>query len=178
MAAIPFPVVLLFNFFFISFFYLIAYSLSVGIRSPKVKKEFATYLKGNSRGIAAIILVFAAFTVGAFVYMLVSYGIPWVQIFYVAAFPIVFAALVLFLHYGKFIEKEMFKKRIRVKDLVAGDVPVGNKWKVLSEKEVRALKRRGGSIWIKEGIRFAPVFVLTMILSLFVGNLVFLLFSF
>jgi len=66
----------------------------------------------------------------------------------------------------------MFKKQIDVKDLRAGDVPVKGKWRVMTEKEVMILKKRGGKIWIKEGIRFAPVFLITMFVSIFYGSLI------
>jgi hypothetical protein len=174
-AAFPFPAVMLFNFFFISFFYLIIYSLALGLRSPKVSGQFFRYLKGNARSIVPLIVAFAAFCAGLFLYMYTQFGAPFGQLTYVILFPVLFAVLVLFLHYGKFIENKVFKRRIDAKKLRAGDVPIGSKWKVLTEKEVRALKRKGGKIWIKEGVRFAPVFVITLVLTLFMGNLMLML---
>ena len=44
--ALPFPAVMLFNFFLVSFLYLIAYSLVLGLRSPRVSGKFFRYLKG------------------------------------------------------------------------------------------------------------------------------------
>jgi hypothetical protein len=85
--------------------------------------------------------------------------------------------VVLFSHYGKYIEKNLFKRRIPVGKLRAGDVPVGGKWRVLKPAEVRALKKRGGSVWIKEGVRFAPVFVLALILTLAFGDLFSMIFG-
>jgi hypothetical protein len=174
-ASFPFPAVMLFNFFFVSFFYLIAYSLYLGLSSPKISSQFIHYLKGNSRSVVSLIVIFSGFCVGLFFYMNLHFGVPMGQLTYVILFPGLFAALLLFLHYGKFIENKLFKKRIDAKKLRAGDVPVGSKWRVLTEKEVKALKRKGGKVWIKEGVRFAPVFILTLILTLFWGNLMLLI---
>ena len=66
----------------------------------------------------------------------------------------------------------IFRRRVDVKDLREGDVPVGEKWRVLGKKEIKALKARGGKIWIKEGVRFAPVFFLTLVLMLAFGNVI------
>jgi len=89
-------------------------------------------------------------------------------------FPPLLVAILIFVHYGRFIEKNLFKRKIKVKDLRVGDVPVGDKWRVLTHKEVKELKKKGGEIWIKEGVRFAPVFIITMLVTLFYGNLMLL----
>ena len=86
-------------------------------------------------------------------------------------FPILLLTLLVFIRYGRFVEQNLFKKKINVKDLQLGDVPVDSKWKVMTEKELAKMKKKGGSIWIKEGIRFAPVFIITILVSLFYGNL-------
>ena len=102
--------------------------------------QFLRYLKGKSRSIVPLIVAFTAFCVGLFIYMYTQFGVPFGRLTYVILFPALFAALVLFLHYGKFIENRVFKRRIDAKKLRVGDVPIGSKWKVLDENEVRALK--------------------------------------
>jgi len=174
-AAFPFPAVMLFNFFFVSFFYLIAYSLFLGLRSPRVSGQFLAYLKGNSRSITVSVVAIFAVCAGLVLYLLTQMGLPLEQVYVFFLFPVLFAGLLVFLYYGKFIENRLFRKRIDAKDLRPGDVPVGSKWKVLSENEVLKLKKKGGKIWIKEGVRFAPVFVITMVLTLFLGNVLLLL---
>jgi len=176
--AFPFPAVLLFNFFFISFFYLIIYSLALGMRSPNISSQYFRYLKGNAKSIVSLIAIFSAFSIGLFLYMFFQLSIPFDKLLYVILFPFLFAGLLLFLHYGKFIESRIFRRRVDASKLRPGDVPIGSKWKVLSEKEVRALKKKGGKIWIKEGVRFAPVFIITLLITLFCGNLMMLLVSF
>jgi len=169
--ALPFPVVMIFNFFFVSFFYLIAYSVALGLLNPGVPGKFRRYIGKKSRHIAAYFFAFSAMCAAAAAYLHIYTGIAIQALGYIALFPLVFLGLILFLQYGRFIEGDIFKRRIKAKDLKPGDVPVGSKWMVLSKADVRKLKRKGGHIWIKEGIRFAPVFILTILLTLAFGNL-------
>jgi len=164
--ALPFPILLLFNFFIVAFLYIVVYSLLVGIKSKQSKKFF----RGFKKDVVRIVLVTAVFTI-ALVGFFFSAGIFSRLLFFVFLFPLFLFLLLVFLQYGRFVEKTLFKKRIDVKSLREGDVPLGEKWRVLSKKEVALLRKRGGNIWIKEGIRFAPVFVLTLILMLTYGNL-------
>jgi len=172
---IPFPAVMLFNFFLISFFYLIAYSFALGALNPRVTKRFKKHLKSKSKTIVSAVIVFILLCAVISIYISMSFGIPAGKLAFIAVFPPLFAGLLVFVHYGKFIEGNLFRKRIKASDLRPGDVPVGRKWRVLSDEDVRRLKKRGGHIWIKEGIRFAPVFIITLLLSLFFGNMFFAL---
>ncbi len=170
----PFPITMLFNFFFIAFFYLIIYSLALGFKTPKISRKFFKELKKDSRSIIAIIVVFSLACLGLIAYLYYFYQIPLIYLSYIMAFPFLLVAVIIFVHYGRFIEKNLFKRKIKVKDLSVGDVPVGDKWRVLTHKEVAALKKKGGEIWIKEGVRFAPVFIITLLITLFYGNLMLL----
>jgi Flp pilus assembly protein protease CpaA len=168
---LPFPVVLLFNFFLVSFGYLIVYSIALGLKNPRVLRRFSGSLKAQARGMLAVI---AAFFIGCtvLVYSLNNLlGIPFQQMTGLLSLPLFFAFVVVFVHYGKFVEENLFKRQISVSSLRAGDVPVSGKWRVLNKKEMAALKRKGGKIWIKEGVRFAPVFLITLILTMVFGNL-------
>ncbi len=110
------------------------------------------------------------------IYIYLAYSVLVFPLLQTFLFPAALLAIIIFVHYGRFIEGTAFRKRIDVKDLKVGDVPMGGKWRVLTEKEVRTLKRRGGKIWIKEGVRFAPVFVINVIATLFFGSIVGILF--
>jgi prepilin signal peptidase PulO-like enzyme (type II secretory pathway) len=80
----------------------------------------------------------------------------------------------------KTVEDVAFKKRILVSKLKVGDVLFESKvWEGISEKELKKIKASGKKfVWIKEGVRFAPVFPLALILTLLYGNaLTFLFFS-
>ncbi|RLI98169.1 MAG: hypothetical protein DRO99_01380 [Candidatus Aenigmatarchaeota archaeon] len=167
----PFPVMLLFNFFLLSFMYLIAYSIVLGFMKPGLGRKFFAYLKGNSRVLGLSIIGFTILCICMAACLNMQLGIQAGQLAHLFLFPAFFALVVIFMYYGKFIEDKVFRKRIDVKDLRAGDVPVGMKWETMSENDIKKLKRKGGKIWIKEGVRFAPVFVITMLVTLFIGNL-------
>ena len=170
-AQIYFPAVMLFNFFLTAFVYLVAYSIIIGIRMPGIPGKFLKELKRDSKGMAYVIAAFClayAFLM-ALVYFVYS-SIPFPPI-NALILPVMLLALLVFVRYGRFIESSAFKRRIDVSRLRAGDVPAGEKWRVLTKEEVRKLKRRGGKIWIKEGVRFAPVFLITMLVTLLFGNL-------
>lgn len=161
---LPFPALLLFNFFFVAFFYVVVYSIIVGMRS----REGKTFFKGFRSQLARIVGITALFT--ALLAGVVWYLAPQVW-FLLLAFPPFLFLLLAFMHYGRFIEQTVFRRKIPVSKLREGDVPADEKWRVLSKKEIDRLKKRGGTIWIKEGVRFAPVFVLTVLVMLIYGNL-------
>ena len=174
MVSFPFPITLISNMFFVAFFYLIGYSILLGVRNPDVWGKFVKHLRKGSHKLGLSIAIFSAICAGIFFFMHLTYLIPVSDLVFIAAFPLLFTCLIIFMQYGKFIEGNLFKKRINVKDLRPGDVPANMKWKVLTSKEINALKKTHKKIWIKEGVRFAPVFIITILMTLFWGNLMML----
>ncbi len=172
--ALPFPAVMIFNFFLIAFVYLIIYSIALGIRNPEIARKFFAGLRSNLKGIASLILAFGIACVFLVYFLNASWGIPLAAMMNLFLLPVFFAFIIIFMHYGRFMEQSFFKKQISVKDLRVGDVPVGERWRVLDKEEVKKLKKKGGKIWIKEGVRFAPVFIITLFVTLFFGNLLLL----
>jgi Flp pilus assembly protein protease CpaA len=167
----PFPIIMLFNFFFISFFYLVVYSIALGIKHRKTLSKFRKELKKDSRNIILLIAGFAALSLAMVFYLNLSLGIPLYSMYNLLSLPVLFAAVIIFIRYGRFVEQNLFRKRIPVKDLRVGDVLIGEKWKGLTEKETAKLRKKGGSVWIKEGVRFAPAFIITLYVTLFLGSL-------
>lgn len=167
-----FPIVMFFNFFFIAFIYLLVYSIALGIKSREESRKFFGELKGNARSIVAMIVVFSVLCAGMFAYFYYIYMVPVHVLSYILFLPPLFIGLVFFMHYGRFVEKNLFKKKIPVEKLSEGDVLVSDKWRGLTEKEIKHLKEKGGDIWIKEGVRFAPVFVITLLVTVFFGSLI------
>jgi len=51
-------------------------------------------------------------------------------------------------------------------------------WRGLTEKEVRKIRRTKKYVVIKDGIRFVPVFPITLVISILFGNIFFLFFMF
>jgi len=173
-SALPFPVAMLFNFLFVSFAYLVVYSIGLGVASGS-GNAFFHQLRGEMRSIAGATLAFSAavFALTAYALTQPSIAMDMALLLPIAASPFLLLAVLVFVKYGRFIETKIFRKRIHVSKLRVGDVPVNNRWRVLTKTELRTLKARGGYIWIKEGVRFAPVFFLTMLVTLFYGVLLF-----
>lgn len=172
-----FPITMLFNFFLIAFIYLFLYSLILGMRTQNVSRKFFLELKKDSKGIASLMIGFCTAYIAFVIYIYFVYSLLVFPLLHTVLFPVILLAIIIFVRYGRFIEGVTFKRRIDAGDLKAGDVPLGGKWRVLTKKEVMALKEKGGKIWIKEGIRFAPVFLITILVTLFYGNLILLFIS-
>jgi hypothetical protein len=170
----PFPATMLFNFFFMAFLYLLAYSLILGLRSRGVPGRFLKEL-GRSKGeLGNVVGGFTVACLGLMGYVAWQFGVPLRELLYVLAFPPLLLSVLVFARYGRFVEQNLFRKRIRASELRAGDVLVKDRWRGLTEKEVSKLKAKGGELWIKEGVRFAPVFVITVLVTLLWGNLLML----
>ena len=164
----PYPAVALFNFFITGFVYLVVYSIALGILNKKETiKFFMQAKKQKGKVYIGIVLIFIYSIFAHYFYSILI--IPNTYFLYL---PLFMAFIYVFMLYGRFVEQKLFKKKISVKKLRIGDVLVKNRWRGLTEKEVRALQKKGGSVWIKEGVRFAPVFVLTLLVTMLYGSLV------
>ncbi len=169
-----FPIDTLFNFFFIGFLYILIYSIVLGIKSKDISKEFIKNLKKDYKGMLVLFAIIMTFSVVMSVYMLIALKTNIYIIQPLLFLPFLYLLMVVFLRYGRFIEKKLFRKRIHVKYLRVGDVLADDRWRGLTEDDVRRLKRKGGYVWIKEGVRFAAVFLPTLIISLLYGCLIYL----
>lgn len=171
----PFPLTLLFNFLFISLIYLIAYSVFLGMKKREVNKIYLNYLKGRSKILASLLIIFFVFSWGFALYMHFVLSIPLNFLATIIFFPFLLAFVILFTFYAKVVEDNLFKKKISVKELKAGDVVLKGRWKGLTDREIRELRRTKSYVWLKEGVRFAPVFLLVLLISLFYGDLILIL---
>ena len=167
----PFPIIMLFNFFFISFAYLVAYSIGLGLRYRKVSRKFWKELRSDSRNVLLLMIFFAAACLAMILYLGIYLEIPLSRMYNMLSLPFLFAAVIIFIRYGRFVEQNLFRKKVLVKNLRVGDVLIGEKWKGLTQEEIKKLRKKGGSVWIKEGVRFAPVFIIALYVTLFLGSL-------
>jgi len=173
----PFPVAMIFNFFLVAFAYIIVYSVALSFTRPDIYSGFIRSFRRDYKGAVVLVGGATAAYLAFLLAMFFTFSLAPPSPLLAASFPALVAFIVVFSRYGMYIEKNLFKRRIPVSRLRAGDVPVGGQWRVLSPKEVKALKRRGGSIWIKEGVRFAPVFVIALIVTLLLGDVFSLIFG-
>ncbi len=168
--AMPFPVVIILNFFMISLVYMIIYSLIVGMKNKEINREFFKILKKERIKTEVMITIFFVFAAALSLFMYFYRGL--VPSLSMILFPFFIAAMIIFFHYGKAVEKKAFKKEIDAKDLREGDVVMDGKWVGVTAEDIKKLQNKCGKIWIKEGVRFAPVFIITVLITLFLGNVI------
>lgn len=171
LSIIPFPAAMLFNFFFIAFFYLLVYSIGLGLRSPSVSRKFIGEIRGELR---RMIYITGGFTLACVVFIFlvsVYFTLPPGILAPVALSPLLLFSVMVFMRYGRFVEANLFKRKVAPGKVRVGDVLSHDKWRGLTEEEVKEIRKKGKPVWIKEGVRFAPVFVITILVTLFVGNM-------
>ena len=170
----PFPVTMLFNLFVISFVYLLLYSFGMGIVSRHLSGRFFSQLRNDLKGIARIALAFTAAVTVFSVFALYYFRIPFHALWIAALSPFILLSILFFMRYGRFIENEVFRKKVPVSKLREGDVLANDRWRGLTREDIQEMQKTGGYVEIKEGVRFAPVFAITLLVTLFYGNLLFL----
>ena len=173
----PFPVAMIFNFFIAAFIYIIFYSLGLSVTTPGAWKGFIRSYRQDYKGTVVLVCGATMAYIAFLIAMFFAFRLVPPSPFFVAAFPVLIAFVAVFSKYGMYIERHLFKRRIPVSKLRTGDVPLDAKWRCLKPAEVARLKRRGGYIWIKEGVRFAPVFLLAFLLTLALGDVFSLIFG-
>ncbi|MBN2331105.1 MAG: prepilin peptidase [Candidatus Aenigmarchaeota archaeon] len=170
-SAMPFPLTVFFNFFIISLFYLIGYAIVLGLRSPRVCTTFMKNLRGSVRSIAFVFFGLMAVAVSFTVYLGRLLSVSFSSFFNILAMPFLAVLILLFFHYARAVEGDLFKRKIKASRLRVGDVLVSDRWRGLTEKEVKDLRKKGKDVWIKEGVRFAPVFIICLLVTLLYGSL-------
>ncbi len=169
---IPGFMALLLNFFIISFVYIIGYSLVLGARKADVRKIFSKKIREQSRTLIPLSSVFVI-SYFSFIFFLNSIGGVTARTLPIhISFPFIIVFVLFFMQYSKIIEQRVFRRKVLTKDLRLGDVVVGSKWKGLTEADIKKIRRAKRTVWIKEGVRFAPVFFITLVVSLLVGSLI------
>ena len=143
--------------------YVIIYAVVIGARNGFVLDEFKKDIRKNILMISSLLaalllfLLFVAFSTTGNI-------LPALQMFFITA------GIVIFWRYGKVIEGKVFRKKIPVSELKAGDVLEGNKWIGLTEEEIKKIKSSKKYVVIKEGARFVPVFPIALAITLLYGK--------
>lgn len=166
----PFALSFFINSFFIGAIYSIFYSFIITYKNPKIAKSFFKDLKGF---MLIPILFFLCLSI---LLLLVSQ--------HLASFvSLLFFILIIFYKFSKSIEQEFYKRipvsKLRVDDMIGEDIPRLKIYKKvikgLTKEEIRKIKKMKKFVIIKEGIRYGLVFPLTLIFTLFLGDIFFLL---
>jgi prepilin signal peptidase PulO-like enzyme (type II secretory pathway) len=153
---------------------LIIYSIILGLKNRKIFGEFADHLKSEGKRFAFLITLFFALSWISALYFHMILSTPLTFLTSVFLFPFLLTFVLLFAHYAKLVEDKLFKKKVNVNDLKVGDVISEGRWKGLTKSEIEKIKKVGRYVWIKEGVRFAPVFLFTQLITIFYGDLAFI----
>ena len=169
------------NIFLIGAGYIIFYAFYASFKNKKIEKRFFKELKKSKNEF----LIFSTITITIVIllnaiFWFVTRNLILSTLFLIPLPP----SLYLLFKFLKAVEEVAFRKRINVKDLKPGDmlgedVPeLGLKCKLirgLKEHEIEKIKKIKTKVWIREGVRFAPVFFIAAIVTLLYGNLLFLI---
>ena len=166
----PFALSFFINSFFIGAFYSIFYSFIIVYKNPKIAKSFFKNLKG----FMLIPLLF---------FFCLSILLLAVSQYLASLVSFLFFILIVFYKFSKSIEQGFYKRipvsKLKVDDMIGEDIPklkiYKNIIRGLTKEEVRKIKRIKKYVIIKEGIRYGLVFPLTLLFTLFFGDIFFLL---
>ena len=166
---LPFPATLIFNFLFVSLIYLIFYSIFLGIKNREVNKKYIEHIRKEKYKLTGFIVFFFAVSwFSVFVtYFWLSFKINYTMVM----LPFLLTFILLFSYYAKMVEGNLFKRKVKTSELKEGDVILEGRWRGITKKEIEEMEKKSRHVWIKEGVRFAPVFIITMLISLFYGDM-------
>ncbi len=165
------------NMGFIALPYTILYSLILSIRNPRVFREFRNYIMERNSLLLFSISIIPFITAQIL-------GLKFLSILY-----LLFPLLVLISVYLKAVEDVALKRKISVERLQEGDVLAmdlvvdGRKIAKKSNisgleqaqiQKIRELSEHGkipSELWIRYGIRFAPILFLAFLITVFYGSI-------
>ena len=155
------------NFLLVSTGFMFLYSAILGIKNKKVFPLLLKDLKTNKWPVRLIML-----------YLLIN--VPFIYFFSLRLIPFLYSFLIIsfmivFWRYAIIIENHVFRRSVKTKDLKEGDVLNSMIWIGLTKKEIQKLKKQKKTVIVKEGVRFVPVYPLTLLVTVLYGNLLFYL---
>ena len=178
-----FPLTFLFNLFFIGAAYMMIYSIVFSFLNKNIFFQFKRDLKASSKLIlfGSIGLFILFFFANYFVGKIFVYSASSSFLIINSILPLILAlGLFLIWKFARAVEEHGFKKRIPVSKLKVGDMLLKEKKLIgITEQQLKKIKRSGVRyVSIKEGVRFAPAFVLALAFTLIFGDAILLLFKF
>lgn len=176
----PFGISFLFNVFVIGAVYMIIYAMIFSLRNKIVIQKFKQEVKASSRLImliaASLIIIFSAFVF--YFNFLLGNSLNSFEMINMITLPLILLLSFFFIYkFAKSVENFGFKKKISVSKLRVGDMLMTERKLVgMTEKQISKIKKSGIKIvWIKEGVRFIPVFPIALLFTLFLGDAIMLL---
>lgn len=144
--------------------YIIFYALLFSLTNKKLIKKFKKQFKADlskhaSYFFFSLFALFFAFSMGLALPFSAS------LLFAILFSSIIFGATLL-VSFLRLVEAYGMRKRILAKNLKEGDVLANSKiWVGLTKKQIAKIRKQKKYVWIKEGVRFAPVFLIAFFAS-------------
>jgi Flp pilus assembly protein protease CpaA len=174
----PFPFSYFTNVFLVGAAYMIVYAIAMAATNRRILREFVKDVKASGRMIFILSSVLFLLFAGASIYLSNAFGVDMSlpAIILDSLTPLALAiGILLIWRFVKVVEAVGFKRRISVRELKVGDVLEENRlWEGITEKELRKIRRSKKYVRIKEGVRFALAFPLALLVTLIVGDALFL----
>ncbi len=172
--SLPFPVIFFLNMIIIGAVYSVIYSFILSFRNKKILRQFKKDFKKDRITQATMAMLV--------ILILLSFYLGSPNVFPLMLFLLF--VLVFFYKFAKIVEKGFYVKikitKLRPGDMIGEDIPklkIFKRYiKGLTKEEVKRIKRLKRYVLIRSGVRFGPVFFITLILTLLLGNLFFVLF--
>jgi Flp pilus assembly protein protease CpaA len=159
-------VVFFFTFLFVGAAYTLIASFILGLRNPKkLKKELVKQTKINKKLISPVLIVGLAFMliginqIHLFIIGVLIFFLPWIYV------------------YTKSVDESCMVKKVKTSQLTEGDwlykdVKIGKKiikakWCGVDKKEINQLKKKLKTVWIRYGVPFSPVFLISLLILIY-----------
>ena len=184
-----FPVIYIVNTFVVGGIYSLLYAFVISFRTRGFFVEYFLDLKKNVLPFSKISGVILGIIMIILLSFTLWFGLPFSYVYNQILFFIPFMVVVYFFYrFAHVVDHFSFRVQVNSKDLNEGDVLAedvvvrgetyySNLFIGLGKKDIAkiVLEHPKKKIWIKEGIRYAPTFFLTLLSMWLVGNVLFLL---
>lgn len=177
---LPFPVSYFINLFIVGAVYMILYALVFALRNKVILSGFVTDLKAsvNILVVGSVGLFILFYVAGLNITKIIYGTVDFTRAFYISLYPLISVSMLYVVwRFAKSVEMHGFRKRISVSKLKVGDMLLSERKLIgITEEQIKALKKSGKKhVEIKDGVRFALAFPLALLVTLFYGDLIFLL---
>ena len=179
----PFAFTLLFNIFIVGTIYTLGFAVYQGLKSEKVMSEFLKDMKDYWKRIVWIFVLYSGVLLGVshFYGSGVSEGVQYIQL----TAPLLVGMLMVY-RYLRIVEDHGMREEIPVEELSEGDVLAedveteegtidSGKIVGITGEQVERIKEVSERVSIKYGVMFVPAFPVAILLSVTVGDIIYML---
>ncbi|MCD6477898.1 MAG: prepilin peptidase [Candidatus Aenigmarchaeota archaeon] len=167
------------NVFLVGAAYIITYAFAMSIINKKISSAFFKSLKGDVKefSIFTTVIIVSTFMISLFFW----YTLGTYEIMIMAPIILMGISLYILWKFLKTVEEVGFRKKISTRNLKEGDMLGEDLPKLnlnskiirgLTKEEIKKIRKVRKTIWIREGVRFGPVFCIAAIVTFLYGNLV------